>query len=181
MTLTSTPSIFLLSDQFFINPSTHQVGYLKENRLVPTVKIEPKTMAVLLELMQTPQQVVTREVLIEKVWDNYGGAEEGLFQAISKLRKALGDNARQPKVIQTIPTKGYRLLLNVRSVPFYITQGAAQPKENTYQQMGIAPSPGIFTGFIERLTKPLFFLVFLVFSFVVMGILGLVYQILFWL
>lgn len=70
-------------------------------------------MDVLACLAADPGRVVTKEELLAAVW---GGAfvEEGaLSQAIHSLRKALGDDARQPRYIQTIPKRGYRLLVPV--------------------------------------------------------------------
>jgi TolB-like protein len=70
-------------------------------------------MDVLVYLASDPGRVVSKEELLEAVW---GGAfvEEGaLSQVIHSLRKALGDDARQPHYIQTIPKRGYRLLAAV--------------------------------------------------------------------
>jgi len=77
------------------------------------VRLEPRVMDVLVYLAAEPGEVVSKEDLLEAVW---GGAyiEEGvLAQAIHSLRKALGDDARQPRFIQTIPKRGYRLVAAV--------------------------------------------------------------------
>lgn len=78
-----------------------------------SVRLEPRVMDVLACLTSEPGRVVTKEELLIAVW---GGAyvEEGaLSQAIHSLRKALRDDARQPRYIQTIPKRGYRLLASV--------------------------------------------------------------------
>ena len=70
-------------------------------------------MDVLAYLAGDSGRVVAKEELLTAVW---GGAfvEEGaLSQAIHSLRKALGDDARQPRYIQTIPKRGYRLVAPV--------------------------------------------------------------------
>jgi TolB-like protein/DNA-binding winged helix-turn-helix (wHTH) protein/Flp pilus assembly protein TadD len=77
------------------------------------VRLEPRVMDVLVYLAAEPGAVVSKEELLAAVW---GGAfvEEGaLAQAIHSLRKALGDDARQPRFIQTIPKRGYRLVASV--------------------------------------------------------------------
>jgi hypothetical protein len=51
-------------------------------------------------------------MLISKIWNNYGGAEDGLNQGISILRKALVDTNKQ--IIETIPKKGYILHASVK-------------------------------------------------------------------
>jgi len=70
-------------------------------------------MDVLVSLAAEPGKVVSKETLLAAVW---GGAfvEEGaLTQVIHGLRKALGDDARQPRYIQTIPKRGYQLVAAV--------------------------------------------------------------------
>jgi adenylate cyclase len=77
------------------------------------VRLEPRVMDVLVYLAARPETVVSKEELLQAVW---GGAfvEEGaLSQAIHSLRKALGDDARQSRYIQTIPKRGYRLVAGV--------------------------------------------------------------------
>lgn len=73
------------------------------------VKLEPRIIKVLEILIRHSPSVVTREQLIEEVWDNYGGAEDALNHAISQLRKVLHDTDKQNRIIETIPKKGYRL------------------------------------------------------------------------
>jgi TolB-like protein/tetratricopeptide (TPR) repeat protein len=70
-------------------------------------------MDLLVHLAGQPEKVISKEELMEAVW---GGAivEEGaLSQAVHSLRKILGDDARQPRYIQTIPKRGYRLMAPV--------------------------------------------------------------------
>ena len=55
-------------------------------------------------LVQRGQAIVTRDEFLETVWDN-DGSDEALTQAISRLRKILGDNT----LIETVPRTGYRL------------------------------------------------------------------------
>jgi DNA-binding winged helix-turn-helix (wHTH) protein/TolB-like protein/Flp pilus assembly protein TadD len=73
-------------------------------------------MDVLVHLAANPERVVSKEELLTVVW---GGAfvEEGaLAQAIHSLRKALGDDARQPRFIQTVPKRGYRLVAGIEPI-----------------------------------------------------------------
>src|SRR5689334_9034840 len=78
-----------------------------------SVLLEPRAMDVLGFVAAVSGRVGSKEALLAAVW---GGAfvEEGaLPQAIHGLRKALGDDARQPRFVQTIPKRGYRLLAPV--------------------------------------------------------------------
>ncbi|KTF16659.1 hypothetical protein ATS75_04200 [Pseudoalteromonas sp. H105] len=71
-------------------------------------------MQVLLFLIQKSGQNVTKEQIIAHVWNGSIVNEEILSVAISKIRKSLGDNARQPTFIKTIPNVGYCLVAAVK-------------------------------------------------------------------
>jgi TolB-like protein/DNA-binding winged helix-turn-helix (wHTH) protein len=78
------------------------------------VHLEPKAMAVLLHLASHPQEVVGREALLAAVWPGVVVGDNALTQVVIKLRKALGDTAREPTYVQAIAKKGYRLIADVR-------------------------------------------------------------------
>lgn len=105
------------------------------------VRLEPRVMDVLVHLAANPDRVVSKEELLTEVW---GGAfvEEGaLAQAIHSLRKALGDDARQPRFIQTVPKRGYRLVAGVEPV-----RGLAEEEiVETYSVLApeVSPQPSI--------------------------------------
>jgi len=168
---------FLLGYDFLVHPPTHEIAMMEGFEVKHSFKVEPRLMQVLICLAEDAGNLVPRSELIKKVWDNYGGAEEGLMQAISKLRKFLKDDARQQKVIQTIPKKGYRLIPSVKMLDKKMltklqgTNGEPLEKEQKV---------GAFTGFIERLTKPRFFLAFLFLSVVVIFILSILSYMSFW-
>jgi Tol biopolymer transport system component/DNA-binding winged helix-turn-helix (wHTH) protein len=77
------------------------------------VKLSGQPFDVLLALLEKPGQVVTREELHDKLWsqDTFVDFEQGLNKAINKLREALGDNADNPRFIETLPRRGYRFLV----------------------------------------------------------------------
>lgn len=80
----------------------------------PPVRLEPKVMAVLACLARRSRKIVTKEEIREEVWDGAIVVDEALQRIISLLRKALEDNPRAPTFIETIPKKGYRLLVEPR-------------------------------------------------------------------
>ncbi len=59
-------------------------------------------------------QVISKEEIFQAVWPGQFVAESGLARCISQLRDVFGDDPREPKIIQTIPTRGYRLVAEVR-------------------------------------------------------------------
>ena len=82
------------------------------------IKLYGQPFNVLATLLERPGQVVTREELQQKLWasDTFVDFEHGLNKAINKLREALGDDADNPRFIETLPRRGYRFLVPVESV-----------------------------------------------------------------
>lgn len=81
-----------------------------------TRSIDNKSMQVLLLLIQKQGQNVTKEYIFEHVWKNTVVSEDILSVAISKIRKALGDKARRPSFIKTLPGTGYCLLTKAQKI-----------------------------------------------------------------
>ena len=73
------------------------------------VHLEPKPMAVAAHLAARPGRLITRDELIRAVWDDYPGADQSLSNAVSRLRAVTADSAQSPRIIQTVPRRGYRL------------------------------------------------------------------------
>ena len=80
-------------------------------------RLTPKAMAVLRELMLRQNLVVRRDDLLGLVWRDGFPTDDVLTHAVKELRRALGDDPRQPAIIETIPRVGYRLRASVRAVP----------------------------------------------------------------
>lgn len=70
-------------------------------------------MQILVCLAQRPGHVVTRSELIDTIWADLYTGDDALNLSISRLRKALGDDPKQPRIIETIPKSGYRLIAPV--------------------------------------------------------------------
>lgn len=89
------------------------------------VRLEPKAMAVLDYLACRPGVVVTRQELEQSLWAGSVVGYDAISNTIIKLRKAFGDKARAPAVIETIPKSGYRLIAEVE--PLSAEPGHAPP------------------------------------------------------
>ena len=74
------------------------------------VRLEPKVMQVLVCLAEHQGELVTKEQLIRAVWADTFVTDDVLTRCISELRKALNDDPKQPRFIETIPKSGYRLI-----------------------------------------------------------------------
>jgi TolB-like protein/DNA-binding winged helix-turn-helix (wHTH) protein/tetratricopeptide (TPR) repeat protein len=81
------------------------------------VKIEPRTMRLLVRLAQSPGVVVSQEELLESVWAGVVVGTASVYQSMSQLRKVLGDGDDPPRYIETVARKGYRLIASVRVPP----------------------------------------------------------------
>lgn len=86
------------------NPATDEL-----RRGDTVVRLEPKSMDLLMALAARAGAVASREELLAQVWPGVAVSDEALSQAITKLRRALGDDPRAPKYIETISKRGYRL------------------------------------------------------------------------
>lgn len=74
------------------------------------VRIPPRLMALLVRLVRAGGDPVDRATLIDEVWSRRGVTDEVLSRAIAELRTALGDDAKTPRYIETLPKVGYRLV-----------------------------------------------------------------------
>jgi Tol biopolymer transport system component/DNA-binding winged helix-turn-helix (wHTH) protein len=74
------------------------------------IEVEPKSLRVLFYLIHNRDRVVTKEELIREVWAGSTVTDNALTRSVAQLRKALNDDARQPRYIETVPTVGYRFL-----------------------------------------------------------------------
>lgn len=81
------------------------------------VKIEPRTMRLLLRLAQAPGAVVSLDELLESVWSGVVVGTASVYQSMSQLRKVLGDTDDPPRYIETVARKGYRLVASVSEPP----------------------------------------------------------------
>ena len=85
-------------------------------------RIEPQVMGVLMRLVAEPGEVVTREQLLESAWPDTIVNDGALSKAVSLLRRTLGDNAKRPQFIETIPKVGYRVVAQVRRIEVHLQQ-----------------------------------------------------------
>jgi DNA-binding winged helix-turn-helix (wHTH) protein len=77
------------------------------------LKLQGKVYQVLITLLEKPGEVVTREELRTRLWpaDTHVNYDANVNTTVNKLRQALGDSTDKPLYIETIPRKGYSLLV----------------------------------------------------------------------
>jgi eukaryotic-like serine/threonine-protein kinase len=77
------------------------------------VQLEPKALRLLVYLIENRNRLVRKQELLDKVWPDAMVTENALTRAIGLLRKALNEDSRVPRYIETVPTAGYRFIANV--------------------------------------------------------------------
>ena len=78
-----------------------------------TVHVRPLLMELLLLLAREPGRLVTKEEIKATVWGRQFLSESALTRLMAELRQLLGDDTGQPRFIETIPKRGYRLVAQV--------------------------------------------------------------------
>jgi TolB-like protein/DNA-binding winged helix-turn-helix (wHTH) protein len=91
-------------------------------------RLPDQAAGVLAALVERPNELVTREALIARLWPKttYSDTDAGLNTAVKKLRAALGDDADRPSYIETVPRRGYRLIAAVE--PVHLAHAPRTPK-----------------------------------------------------
>jgi transcriptional activator of cad operon len=113
-------------------------------------KLEPRTMRLFLHLANAAGAVVSLDRLLSEVWTGVVVGPASVYQAVSQLRKLLGDVDREPTYIATVPRRGYRLVAPVR-------RGAAATPLTT-DVISVAPPARRWTAMVLRSVMLLSFL-----------------------
>ena len=79
------------------------------------VKLQSQPFRLLAFFLERPGEVITREEIRQRLWsaDTFVEFDDGLNNAIKKLRIALSDSADNPRFIETVPREGYRFLVPI--------------------------------------------------------------------
>ena len=97
------------------------------------VGVELRVLETLVFLIRERHRVISKEELLESVWDIDFASEATLFKAIQQARKAVGDNGKSQRVIKTIHGKGYRFVAEVEEesggAPAPVPPGSEAPAE----------------------------------------------------
>lgn len=120
-------------------------GELRKNGL--KVRLQDQPFQVLVILLKNPGKVVTREELREAVWpeDTFVDFDHALNTAVKKIRAALGDDADNPRFLETVPRRGYRFIapverdqeLNARAPGVHDTQRLPRNPYRAFAIIGV--------------------------------------------
>jgi Tol biopolymer transport system component/DNA-binding winged helix-turn-helix (wHTH) protein len=112
-------------------------------------RIPPLLIALLLRLVQADGRTASRDELLSSVWQRREVNDEVLSRAIADLRRALGDDARQPRLIETVPKLGYRLL--ARTGPVHADESGTAtsgPAHHRTTRQGRLPAAAVGLGLV---------------------------------
>jgi TolB-like protein/DNA-binding winged helix-turn-helix (wHTH) protein/Tfp pilus assembly protein PilF len=98
-------------EDFEVDPAS---GELRKGGL--KIRLQEQPFQALAALIEHAGEVVTREELQKRLWpeDTVVDFDRGLNKAINRVREALGDDADNPRYIETLPQRGYRFLVRVK-------------------------------------------------------------------
>jgi TolB-like protein/DNA-binding winged helix-turn-helix (wHTH) protein/Flp pilus assembly protein TadD len=95
------------------------------------VVLEPRVMDLLVFLADRAGDTVSTDELAATVWAGRAVSNQPVYQGIAQLRKALGDDARDPRYVATVTKKGYRLIAPVNRIAGRNTSAATSPATGT--------------------------------------------------
>jgi hypothetical protein len=72
--------------------------------------LEPKSLRLLKFLVENRHRVVPKDEILAEVWEGVAVSDNALTRAVAQIRKALDDDPKQPRYIETVPTVGYRFV-----------------------------------------------------------------------
>ncbi|HXO39885.1 MAG TPA: winged helix-turn-helix domain-containing protein, partial [Thermoanaerobaculia bacterium] len=133
-------SDFQLGD-WTVHPELNEVSIGAERH-----RLEPRVMQVLACLARHAGEVVPKSQLLREVWNDAFVTDEVLTNAIWELRHVLGDEARHPRFIQTVPRRGYRLIEGPRPTASAATPagvGSLQPAVVSEPQSALGATPTV--------------------------------------
>jgi len=125
--------------RFGVFEADMEAGELRKHGL--RLKLSEQPFQILAMLVARPGEVVSREVLRERLWpsDTFVDFDHGLNNAVMRLREVLGDSSDHPRFIETLPRRGYRFIAPVELK----SSGAEHPAPEAVASEKAAGIPGV--------------------------------------
>src|SRR5579885_2664193 len=134
----STPEISYSFGLYVLDPAN---GTLTRDSI--RVRVQEQPLQLLLLLVERAGQIVSKEEIRNRLWpqNTFVEFDKSLGVAVLKVREALGDDAGNPRFIETIPRRGYRFIAPVRVegpqaadpiAPNPVSPGESAPQSNRY-------------------------------------------------
>ncbi|HXV60406.1 MAG TPA: winged helix-turn-helix domain-containing protein [Vicinamibacteria bacterium] len=107
------------------------------------VSLPPRATQVLRQLLVRPGELVLKEILLDAAWNGVAVSEQSLSEAIKVLRRALDDDPRKPRYIQTVHRRGFRF---VGSLDGAELPGPPRPRPSWRLWIAVSTVPTLFLG-----------------------------------
>ena len=137
------PQKTLRIGDWLVNPVSGQMSKGGES-----VRVEARTMRLLLCLAEHAGEVVSIDELLSQVWSGVIVTPDSVYQAVTSLRRLLGDDPKQPTYIATVPRLGYRMIAAVDAKAESLTAARVPEPEPVPPVSVPGPGPG------PRLRRP---------------------------
>jgi DNA-binding winged helix-turn-helix (wHTH) protein len=110
------------------------------------VKLHSQPFQLLFMLLERPGEVLTREEICRELWPDgtFVDYEHGVNSAVNRLRDALGDQANNPRFVETLARRGYRFLIPVERI------GAEEDAPHATVELPPDAAPETTAGFLDR-------------------------------
>ena len=124
------------------------------------VKLNAQPFQVLCLLLDRPGELLTREEIARELWPDgtFVDFEHGVNSAVNRIREALGDNAGNPRFVETLARRGYRFVAPVERIGLVVTHNPPAPEpsfpmpieaaSSSTQSDFTQPDPGPFSGLL---------------------------------
>lgn len=150
----------ILSSGRYIHLGPFQIDQQRQEitRNGERLKLQGKVYQVLMALLEKPGEVVTRDEIRQKLWpaETHVNYDANVNTTVNKLRLALGDSSDKPIYIETIPRKGYCLLVQ--------PEMSATPKSVTAHRVETRDAETVPTGTTRSKTA----------TWIIVGVIGLI-------
>jgi Tol biopolymer transport system component/DNA-binding winged helix-turn-helix (wHTH) protein len=121
-------------DDFVLNLDTYRL-----ERAGAPLSLEPKAFNLLALMVRRPGHLFSKQELFEAVWPDTAVTDHALTRVVAQLRKVLGDEAREGRFLETVPTRGYRWIRPVQELPDHVDAGSPGVTIPPPAQVAMAP------------------------------------------
>jgi Tol biopolymer transport system component/DNA-binding winged helix-turn-helix (wHTH) protein len=106
-----------MSEQYRWDDFVLDLDAFRLTRAGVPLPLEPKAINLLALMVRRPDHLFTKQEIFEAIWPGTAVTDHALTRIVAQLRRALGDEAREAKYIETVPTRGYRWIRPVENTP----------------------------------------------------------------
>ena len=97
--------------EWTLNPASGEISRNSE-----TSRLDERALRLLLCLVEHANEIVSIDDLLSNVWPDEVVSQDSVYQAVTSLRRLLGDDPKQPTYIATVPRMGYRMIAKVSPI-----------------------------------------------------------------